>query len=300
MAAVQAVFQSLQAGDHVLLPDDVYYNVRALLDHVYQRWQLTYDAVDMSDLAAVAAAIRPNTRLFWAETPSNPLLKLCDLAALADLAHQHQAILAVDNTWPTPVLQQPLALGADLVVHSTTKYFGGHSDVTGGAVICQSQNAQAEAIRQVQNYGGAVPSPFDCWLVSRGIQTLHLRVQAQSQRAARLADWLAAHSAIEQVRYPGLSSHPQHSLAQRQMPNGYGAMLSVQIKGGEARARAVANRLRLFTQATSLGGVESLVEHRRSVEGPDSQTPDNLLRLSIGLEATADLIEDWKQALAAI
>jgi cystathionine gamma-synthase len=298
MAAVQAVFQSLRAGDHVLLPDDVYYNVRALLEHVYARWQLTYDPVDMSNLAAVAAAIQPNTRLIWAETPSNPLLKLCDLAALAELAHQHEAVLAVDNTWPTPVLQQPLALGADLVIHSTTKYFGGHSDVTGGVVVCKAANTQAEAIRQIQNYGGAVPSPFDCWLVSRGIQTLSLRVQAQSTSAAQLARWLAEHSQTEQVRYPGLAAHPQHTLAQRQMPHGYGAMLSVQLKGGERRARQVANRLQLFTQATSLGGVESLVEHRRSVEGPDSKTPDNLLRLSVGLEATTDLIADWEKALA--
>ncbi|RMF01639.1 MAG: aminotransferase class I/II-fold pyridoxal phosphate-dependent enzyme [Bacteroidetes bacterium] len=298
MAAIQAVFQSLQAGDHLLVPDDVYYNVRALLDMVYQRWQLQYTVVDMTDLEQVAAAIRPETRLIWAETPSNPLLKLCDLKALAELAHQCGALLVVDNTWPTPVLQQPLALGADIVLHSTTKYFGGHSDVTGGALILKEDNEQAHTIRQIQKYGGAVPSPFDCWLVSRGIQTLYLRVKAQSQTAARLAAYLEQHTSIETVRYPGLLSHPQHLVAHAQMREGYGAMLSVQIKGGQARAQAIAGRLKLFTQATSLGGVESLVEHRRSVEGPHSSTPDNLLRLSIGLEAANDLIADWEQALS--
>ncbi len=297
MAAVTAVFQSLRAGDHLLLPDDAYYNVQLLLREVFADWGLTYTPVDMAEPAAVAAALRPNTRLIWLETPSNPLLKITDIRAIVELAQAHGCLVAVDNTWPTPVLQKPLDLGADIVMHSTTKYFGGHSDVLGGCVVVREQGELATRLRRIQVLTGGVPSPFDAWLVARGIQTLHLRVGAQSHSAAQLAAFLASHPGIERVNYPGLPDHPGHTVASQQMQGGFGGMLSVQIRGDRTAAVGVSNRLRLFTTATSLGGVESLVEHRRSVEGPDSQTPDNLLRLSVGLENTADLLADWEQAL---
>jgi len=297
MAAVNAILQSLRPGDHLLLPDDVYFNIYALVREVFAPWQLEVSLVDMSDLEAVQAALLPNTRLVWLETPSNPQLKVTDLAAVVALAQKHGCLVAVDNTWPTPVLTRPLKMGADIVIHSTTKYFGGHSDVLGGAVVLREAGGLAEQIGRIQSLSGAVPAPFDCWLISRGIQTLALRVQAQSRAAHQLAIFLEQHPAIEQVNYPGLESHPQYLIAQKQMSAGFGAMLSVLVKGDTAQALAVSNRLQVFTRATSLGGVESLVEHRKSVEGEDSPTPGNLLRLSVGLEDIRDLIADWEQAL---
>lgn len=297
MAATAAVFQSLKANDHVLIPDDAYFNVVLLLREVMQRWQLTYTVVDMSDLEAVTASFQPNTSLVWLETPSNPLLKLTDIEAVSKLAKQHGSLVAVDNTWPTPVLTRPLELGADLVVHSTTKYFGGHSDVLSGCVVVKTGGEVAQRIHQIQKYGGGVPSPFDCWLIARGIQTLPLRINTQTTTAHALAEFLEEHPQIEKVIYPGLRSHPQHELAKRLMPNGFGAMLSVLIKGDAARTDEVANNLNLFTVATSLGGVESLIERRKAVEGPDSTTPENLLRLSIGLESLEDLKNDWVETL---
>lgn len=298
MAAISAVFQSLETGDHVLIPDDVYFNVELLLREVMQRWGLSYTAVNMADLKAIKGAWQPTTRLIWLETPSNPQLKLTDIAAVCHFAKAANALVAVDNTWPTPVLTRPLELGADVVVHSTTKYFGGHSDVLGGCVVLKTENELAQRIQTIQKYGGGVPSPFDCWLITRGIQTLALRVKAQTQTAQVLAEFLEAHPAIERVIYPGLPSHPQYALAQRLMPSGCGAMLAVLVKGGAERADQVAQSLMLFTVATSLGGVESLIERRKAVEGPASSTPDNLLRLSIGLESAADLINDWTEALS--
>ncbi|MEM6377424.1 MAG: aminotransferase class I/II-fold pyridoxal phosphate-dependent enzyme [Bacteroidota bacterium] len=297
MAAIHAIFQGLRPGDHVLIPDDIYFVIYALLQEVFVPWGLEMSLVDMSDLAKVEAAIQPNTALVWVETPSNPQLKLTDVAAVAQLAKANNCLLAVDNTWPSPVLMQPLSLGADIVMHSTTKYFGGHSDVLGGAVVFKEKSALSERVLRIQALAGGVPAPFDCWLVSRGIQTLSVRVKAQSQTAMQLATFLESHPAIERVLYPGLESHPQHVIAQKQMPNGFGAMLSVLVKGDAERAIEISNALKLFTTATSLGAVESLVEHRKSVEGPESSTPDNLLRLSVGLEAVEDLIEDWRRAL---
>ncbi|MEO0734300.1 MAG: aminotransferase class I/II-fold pyridoxal phosphate-dependent enzyme, partial [Bacteroidota bacterium] len=297
LAAVYAIFQALGAGSHILLPDDVYYNVVRLAEEVFVPWGLEYTLVDMVDPTAVRDALRETTRLVWLETPSNPQLRVTDIKAISEILADREVLLAVDNTWPTPVLQQPLALGADVVMHSTTKYFGGHSDVLSGAVILREAGPLADRLRRIQTLGGGVPSPFDCWLVNRGIQTLHLRVREQTRTAADLAAYLAEHPAIERVNYPGLKSHPQHAVAQRQMPEGAGAMLSVLVQGGKAEAMRVANKLKLFATATSLGGVESLVEHRRSVEGPDSTTPDNLLRLSVGLEAVEDLVGDWERAL---
>jgi len=298
MAAVSAVFQSLRPGDHILLPDDIYFNIYALVKEVFEPWQLEASLVDMSDLDAIKTATKSNTRLIWLETPSNPQLKITDLEAVVAFAKKQNCLVAVDNTWPTPVLTRPIEWGVDIVVHSTTKYFGGHSDVLSGAVVLKEQNERAERIARIQALSGGVPAPFDCWLISRGIQTLALRVKAQTQSAQQLAEFLEQHPAIEQVNYPGLDSHPQHAIAKKQMPDGFGAMLSVLVKGDAKQAMALSNRLELFTTATSLGGVESLVEHRKSVEGEDSPTPGNLLRISVGLEDARDLILDWERALA--
>lgn len=297
MAAVSAVFQLLKTGDHVILPDDIYYAIKKLFNLVLERWNLTYSLVDMTNLNEVSQAVRPNTALIWIESPSNPQLKLTDIEAISNFAHKNNILCAVDNTWMTPVLQNPLQLNADIVVHSTTKYFGGHSDVLGGCLIV-NDNELAEKILNIQQLSGAVPAPFDCWLISRGIQTLHLRVSKQCENAMALAKYLEQHVKIERVNYPGLPSHSQHNLACRQQKNQFGAMLSVLIKGSEKNAIEVANKLKYFTQATSLGGVESLVEHRKSVEGPESPTPSNLLRISVGIEHINDLIEDWKNALS--
>lgn len=296
LAAAMSIFQALRPGDHVVAPDDAYHGVTRLLRDIMAPWGLEYTRVDMRDPQNVAAALRPNTRLVWIETPSNPLLKIADIAAIAQIAHQAGALCAVDNTWATPVQQRPLDLGADMVMHATTKYIGGHSDVLGGAVIFRVNDAFAERVRFLQINGGAVPSPFDCWLTLRGIQTLTYRVRAHAAGAVQVARFLAAHPRIERVHYPGLETHPGHAVAARQM-RGFGGMISIEVQGGEAAAMAVAVRLRIITRATSLGGVESLIEHRASVEGPESVTPPNLLRLSVGLEHPDDLIADLAQAL---
>ncbi|MBK5210289.1 MAG: aminotransferase class I/II-fold pyridoxal phosphate-dependent enzyme [Flavobacteriaceae bacterium] len=297
MAAIGAVFQSLKSGDHILLPDDIYYAIKKLMEDVLKRWNLSYNLVDMTNIEEVKKAIKPNTSLIWVESPSNPQLKLSDISAIAEIAHKNNAICAVDNTWLTPVFQNPLELGADIVVHSTTKYFGGHSDVIGGCVVVNDENI-SEKIKNIQILSGAVPAPFDCWLIGRGIQTLHLRIKKQSKNALKLAKFLENHPKIEKVNYPGLESHPQHLLAKRQQKKGFGAMLSVLIKGNERETIAIASKLKYFTLATSLGGVESLVEHRKSVEGVDSPTPNNLLRISVGIEHIDDLIKDWENALS--
>ncbi|MDJ1497733.1 aminotransferase class V-fold PLP-dependent enzyme [Cytophagaceae bacterium DM2B3-1] len=298
LAGITAALQILQAGDHVILGDDAYFAAGVLMTEVFGPWGLTISRVDMTDLSAVRSAFQANTKLLWLETPSNPLLKITDIAALAEIAHQHGALCAVDNTWATSVLQRPLELGADIVHYSTTKYFGGHSDVLGGALIVKDAQL-AERLKKVQSLGGAVPSPFECWLTTRGIKTMPLRVKAQSESAFTLARFLSAHPKVEQVHYPGLETHAGHEIAKRQMKSGFGGMLSFQVKGGSAEALKVANHTRLFIQATSLGGVESLIEHRRSVEGAASTSPENLLRVSVGLEHPDDLIEDLKQALEA-
>lgn len=296
MAAINSVFQTLRAGDHVILPDDAYYTIFLLMEDYFGAFGVTSSRVDQSNLEQVRAAVQPNTRLVWLETPSNPMLKLVDIAAIAKIAHEHNALCAVDNTWATPILQNPLVLGADIAMHSTTKYFGGHSDVLGGALIINENAKLGERLRKIQKVGGAVPSPFDCWLITRGIRTLPLRIKTQSQSAQRLADYLNKHKKIVNVSYPGLKSHPQYKIAQKQMSMP-GGMLSIQVEGGRKEAMGLTRRLKLFTHATSLGGVESLIEHRTSVEGDTSTTPESLLRISVGVEHSADLIADFKQAL---
>jgi cystathionine gamma-synthase len=296
LAASMSILQALGPGDHVVAPDDAYHGVTRLLREIMQPWGLQFTQVDMRDPANVRAALRPNTRLVWVETPSNPQLKIADIAAIAEVARGHGALTVVDNTWATPIQQRPLDLGADLVLHATTKYLGGHSDVLGGAVVAREVGPIFERIRFIQGNGGAVPSPFDCWLLLRGIQTLAYRVRAHAENAGRIAQFLAEHPAIERVNYPGLESHAGHAVAARQM-RGFGGMLSIEVRGGAEAAMRLAARVQIFTRATSLGGIESLIEHRASVEGPESQTPQGLLRLSIGLEHPDDLIEDLRQAL---
>jgi cystathionine gamma-synthase len=295
-AATAAVFQALAPGDHVIAPNDAYFGTSKLLREVFAPWGLETTFVDMTDPEAVEGAVRSTTRLLWVETPSNPLLTVTDIARVAAIAHAAGAVCAVDNTWASPVLQRPLDLGADLVMHSTTKYLGGHADVLGGAIVAREADGFFERVRLIQTTVGSVPAPFDCWLVLRGIRTLPLRVRAQAECAGVVARYLSGHPAVEAVHYPGLEWHPGHAVAARQMAM-FGGMLSFQVRGGERAAMAAAARLRLFTRATSLGSTESLIEHRASVEGPGTTTPDNLLRVSVGLEHVDDLIEDLGQAL---
>lgn len=296
MAAAASIFQSLRTGDHVVMADDTYFGVRELMQNIMGRWGLECTLVDTTSLEEVGAAFRTNTRLVWLESPSNPLLKISDISAIAALAKSHGIEVAVDSTWATPVLQQPLALGASYVIHSTTKYLSGHSDLTGGVVVTAPDVTLQANIRELQGTGGAVPSAFDAWLLLRGIRTLHLRVRQQCSNAMTLARYLAEHNAISRVFYPGLTSHPGHDIAAKQMSD-YGGMLSVQVHGGEESAARVAASTRLFTQATSLGGVESLIEHRAPVEGPTTATPRDLIRISVGIEHIDDLMKDLEQAL---
>ncbi|RCR69389.1 trans-sulfuration enzyme family protein [Larkinella punicea] len=298
-AATMTLLLALRPGDHVILGDDAYHGTPALLEELFHPWGLTYTRVDFTDLEAIRSSIHENTSLIWIETPSNPLLKIADIQAIADLAHQAGAWCACDNTWATPILQRPLDLGCDVVMHSTTKYIGGHSDVLSGALIFREDGDFYQRVRRYQTLGGAVAAPFDCWMLLRGIKTLPTRVKAQSATALQLAQFLHQHPAVEAVHYPGLESHPGHAIAQKQMTR-FGAMLSVQIKGGSDAAMTVAGRVQLFTRATSLGGIESLIEHRASVEGPNTSTPQNLLRISVGLEHADDLIADLEQALNAL
>jgi cystathionine gamma-synthase len=296
LAATSAVLQALPAGAHVLYPDDVYYGVREMAKEFLPRWGMESAAVDMADPENVRRALRPNTKLIWAETPSNPLMKVADLAALSAIARGAGALLVVDGTFASPALQRPLELGADAVVHSTTKYLGGHSDVQGGSIAFRERGPLFERAQHVRYILGAVASPFNSWLVLRGIRTLACRVERQSASALAVARALEAHPNVEAVHYPGLESHPGHAVAKRQM-RAFGGMLSFQVRGGREAAVRLASRLRLFVVATSLGGTESLLEHRASSEGPGSTSPQNLLRVSIGLEHPDDLIEDLAQAL---
>lgn len=296
-AAASAIFRALRPGDHVIAPDDLYHGVRKLLKEVFVPWGLEVSFVDTSDTENVTAAWRENTRLLWLETPSNPLLKISDIVALAELAHSHDALLVCDATWTPPTVQNALSLGADLVMHSTTKYLAGHSDVLGGAVISRSANGVFERVREVQVLEGAVPSPFDCWLVLRSLRTLPYRVRAHCENAGKVAAFLAAHPSVTRVHYPGLEAHPGYEVAKNQMQQ-FGGMLSFEV-ADESVAMAVAAAVELFARATSLGGVESLIEHRASIEGPESATPRGLLRVSVGLEHPDDLIADLTQALAS-
>jgi cystathionine gamma-synthase len=293
--ATMAILQALSPGDHVLAHVDAYYGTSRLIREIFVRWGLEADFVDMSDLAAVKKTLRSNTKLAWAETPSNPLLKIVDLAAVAEVVRETGALLVCDNTW-APVLQRPFDLGADVILHSTTKYFGGHCDVLGGIVVAKTDNEFFQRIRSIQYEGGAVPSPFDCWLILRGMRTLPWRMRAHSGNAMKIAAFLARHSKVKRVHYPGLQSHPGHKIAAAEMSM-FGGMLSLEVKDGYDAAMSVAAKTKVFIRATSLGGVESLIEHRASIEGSGTTSPTGLLRLSIGLENADDLVADLDQAL---
>jgi cystathionine gamma-synthase len=306
-AASHAVFAALPEGSEIVCTEDAYWGTRQQLRDLAPRWGITTRFVNTSDPEAVRGAVTGRTGLVWLETPSNPLLRVSDIRAVAEIAHAAGALLACDNTLATPVIQQPLALGADLVMHSTTKYLGGHSDLMGGVVVGH-RGPLMEAVRHQQRVAGASPSPFDCWLLLRSLATLAVRVRGQCAGALAIAAALAGHEAVSEVLYPGLPGHPGHALAVGQStldardagtPLPLGAMLSIRLAGGAERAVAVAERTRLFHRATSLGGVESLIEHRAPVEGPGTLTPDDLLRLSVGLEHPDDLLADLGRALSA-
>jgi len=296
LAAVTAILQGLGPGDHVVAPNDIYHGTANVLKHLFAKWGVQASFVDMTSLDAIAGAMQASTRIVWIETPSNPLLQCVDIEATAGIARRAGARAVADNTFASPALQRPLELGCDLVMHATTKYLGGRSDVLGGAVVARDDDAAFAAIRTAQLYGGAVPSPFDCWLVMRSLPTLPARMQAHCANARRVAGFLHDHPQVSAVHYPGLEGSPFHALARRQMRD-FGGMLSFEVRGGKDAAMAVAGAVEIFTRATSLSGVESLIEHRASIEGPESRTPRGLLRVSVGLEHADDLIDDLAQAL---
>jgi len=301
MAATDCTLRAiLRPGDHVVIPDDAYGGTFRLVDKVFTKWGIDYTPAALSDLDAVRAAVTATTKLIWVETPTNPLLSIADIAAIAQIASASNAKLLVDNTFASPALQQPLALGADIVLHSTTKYIGGHSDVVGGALITDDGELD-DAFAFLQNGAGAVPGPFDAYLTMRGLKTLALRMQRHSENASAIAEFLVGHPDVSTVLYPGLPSHPNHEVAARQM-SGFGGMVSLRMKGGPDAARRLCARTEIFILAESLGGVESLIEHpaamtHASTAGSQLEVPDDLVRLSVGIEDVADLLGDLEQAL---
>ncbi len=297
-AAGVSVFQALEPGSHIIAPDDMYHGLKNAILQLF-KGVLEATFVDMTDLKNIENAFKKNTRLVWVETPSNPLLKITDIRGVAKLAKEHGAMLGCDNTFATPVFQNPLELGADIVMHSSTKFFGGHSDILGGALITKNADDFWEKVRVVQKVGGAVPSPMDCYYLCRSIKTLPYRMKGHAEHAAVLADYLSNHSGVEAVYYPGLKSHPGHEIAASQM-SGFGGIVSFQVKGNAAEADLLISKLQYFTNATSLGGVESLIERRAASEGPDTLTPQNLIRVSVGLEHLDDLITDLDQAFKSL
>ncbi|CRK49564.1 cystathionine gamma-lyase and homocysteine gamma-lyase for reverse transsulfuration pathway [Rhodococcus sp. RD6.2] len=301
MAATDCLLRSvLRPGDHLVIPNDAYGGTFRLIDKVFSEWGVEHTPAPMGDVDAVRAAIRPTTKLVWVETPTNPLLNIGDIEALSAVAHDAGAKIVVDNTFASPYLQQPLALGADVALHSTTKYLGGHSDVVGGALVTSDEELDTK-FAFLQNGAGAVPGPFDAYLTMRGIKTLALRMERHSDNAEKIVDLLTGHAAVEKVIYPGLASHPGHAVASRQMRR-FGGMVSVRLKGGKQAALDFCSRTKIFTLAESLGGVESLIEHpgamtHASTAGSELEVPENLVRLSVGIEDAADLLADIEQAL---
>ncbi|AYA25495.1 cystathionine gamma-lyase [Rhodococcus rhodochrous J3] len=301
MAATDCLLRSvLRPGDHLVIPNDAYGGTFRLIDKVFTQWGIEYTPAAVNDADEVRAAVRPNTKLVWVETPTNPLLNIGDISALADIAHEGGAKLVVDNTFASPYLQQPLTFGADVVLHSTTKYIGGHSDVVGGALVTNDEELDT-AFAFLQNGAGAVPGPFDAFLTLRGIKTLAVRMEKHSDNAEKLVDFLSGHSAVSKVLYPGLESHPGHEYAAKQMRR-FGGMISVRLAGGRQAALDFCKRTEIFTLAESLGGVESLIEHpgamtHASTAGSLLEVPEDLVRLSVGIEDAADLLADVEQAL---
>ena len=302
MAATDCALRAvLRPGDHIVIPDDAYGGTFRLIDKVFREWGVHHTPVHLPDLAAVRAAITADTRMIWVETPTNPLLSIADIVAISEIGHAAGATVLVDNTFASPALQQPLTLGADIVLHSTTKYIGGHSDVVGGALVTNSAELDAK-FAFLQNGAGAVPGPFDAYLTMRGLKTLELRMHRHCDNAAQVAAFLAGHPAVSQVLYPGLATHPGHAVAARQM-RGFGGMVSVRMHGGADAARKLCSRTEIFILAESLGGVESLIEHpgamtHASTAGSQLEVPDDLVRLSVGIEDPVDLLTDLREALA--
>ena len=302
MAATDCALRSvLRPGDHIVIPDDAYGGTFRLIDKVFSQWGVEHTPVHLADLDAVRAAVNDRTRMIWVETPTNPLLSIADITAIAEIGHSANATVLVDNTFASPALQQPLTLGADIVLHSTTKYIGGHSDVVGGALVTSSEELDTK-FAFLQNGAGAVPGPFDAYLIMRGLKTLELRMQRHSDNAGRVAEFLAGHPSVSQVLYPGLPTHPGHDVAARQM-RGFGGMVSVRMGGGADAARKLCSRTEIFILAESLGGVESLIEHpgamtHASTAGSQLEVPDDLVRLSVGIEDAGDLLADLEQALS--
>ncbi len=300
MAAATAVFLSLKPGDHVVASKVMYWSLRNWLLTFATDWGLKIEIVDTTDLAALKAAMRPGaTKLVWIETPGNPTLAITDIAAAADIAHTAGARLAVDSTVATPVFTRPLDLGADIVMHSATKSLNGHSDIIAGALVTRAIDAPWEALKTLRIQLGGVPGSFEAWLLLRGMRTLFPRVRAAAASAMAIAQHFRGHPQVEDVLYPGLTNFPGHEVAARQMTGGFGGLMSIRVKGGAAGAIATAANVKIWKRATSLGGVESLIEHRASVEGPASPAPPDLLRMSVGIEETSDLIDDFEQALKA-
>lgn len=307
MAAETAVTSLVRSGEHILATKDIYGGTFRLLRHLREKYGVECSYADFTDLSRLDEAFTPQTRLVWIETPSNPTLVVVDIAAIAQITHQHDALLVVDNTFASPYLQTPLELGADIVLHSTTKYIGGHSDLIGGAVVTRSPELYEKLYRYQNDFGG-VPSPFDCWLTLRGIRTLHVRMEAHSRNAMKVAQFLESHPKIEWVRYPGLESHPQHELARRQMRHGFGGMIAVGVKGGPEAAQRFCEGTTIFNLAESLGGTESLIGYPPKMshasmsaeERARCGVPDNMVRLSVGLEDCDDLVDDLQQALGAV
>lgn len=299
-SAISAVLRTLNPGDHVLIPNDVFQGTVRILAEILTRFGLLYTVVEMTDLNAVHRAFQKNTKLVWMETLSNPLLKVTDLKLLSDFAHHEGALTVVDNSFVTPVFQRPLSDGVDLVVHSTTKYIGGHGDVIGGVVVAKESGPLLDEVRRFQQIEGAVPSPFDCWMVHRGVKTLAYRMRGHTENAFKIAKALEFHPQVEAVHYPGLESHPQHGLAKRQLSGGFGGIVSIQVRGGRETAVAICAAVKIFKNATSFGAVDSLLQHQASspTHGTDTGLADNLLRLSIGLEHPDDLIDDLQQAFS--
>jgi cystathionine gamma-synthase len=298
LAAVNALFENILAPNaHVIIPDDCYHGTRSLLDKFFKRWHVLFDEVDMTDVHNIEKYINSSTKLIWMETPSNPQLKIADINAIVTIAKNKNLLTACDSTFATPLLQKPLQMGVDFVMHSSTKFFSGHSDILGGIICTNHNNDISNNIRAYQQTAGAVPSPFDCWLLNRSLATFPLRFAMQCSNAFDIANFLNTHPQIEKVFYPGLPSHINYTIAKQQMTNGFGSIISILVKGGKQEALNFASKLSIFKHATSLGGVESLVEHRRSAEGNHPISPDNLIRISIGIEYVEDLKNDLIQAL---
>ncbi len=297
-AAGVAVFQALEPGSHIIAPDDMYHGLKKAILTLF-KGVLEASFVDMTDLENIKSAVKPNTKLIWVETPSNPLLKITDVRGVSAIAKKHRTLLACDNTFATPVFQNPLDLGADIVMHSSTKFFGGHSDILGGALITKEKNEFWEKVKNVQITGGAVPSPMDCYYLCRSIKTLPYRMKGHAEHAMAMANYLSTHAKVDKVYYPGLKTHPGHEIAAGQM-SGFGGIVSFTVKAGAEAADLMLSKLEYFTNATSLGGVETLAERRAASEGPDTLTPQNLIRVSVGLEHLDDLLSDLDQAFEQI